>query len=234
VYKHRLFTDELERNLIKRYIKGMDLNTLTRDINTEWNTSFTVKQIQDKIYKLGLHKRRIFTRAESSYIRSRFNGSGTTPILARELDATSKQIWLEAKRLGLIFRRKGWTAQEKLLVEKWVPKFGVESTARKLCRPFYATKKIAWEVGVSPLDRDQWYTIDDMEKGLGVTFDWVHKRIDQGLLKATRESTFWRIKERDLKVFVRTYAVEFLGRNVDIVWLIDLFSGGIITNNRVD
>lgn len=85
--------------------------------------------------------------------------------------------------------------------------------------------------------RDGWYTKAEVCEILGVDHRWVQARIDCGALNASwhgetkpckNGGSCWHIEEDALKEFIRLYPQDLVGRNVDIIQIIDLLAGIVV------
>ena len=84
-------------------------------------------------------------------------------------------------------------------------------------------------------NRDGWYTEQDVAEILGMASRTVQGRIKEGLLTATShdstrpprkgKSAPWHISKASLVNYIRTYPKDLVGRNVDIIVIVDLLSG---------
>ena len=173
-------------------------------------------------------------------------------IVRRDYDGTSVSVRRLAQRLGVTYyavkgqiqrlcvtkaRRVRWTPQEDATLRELLGKFAVITVARKMCRTQSAIGDRAKRLRISRWDRDGWYSKQDVSEILGVDHRWLQARIDNGSLVASwhheqkpgpNGSGAWHISERSLRDFVRSHPDELTGRNVDMVQIVDLLTGGIL------
>ena len=124
-----------------------------------------------------------------------------------------------------------WTAEEDRLLVALVGRYRAQTIAGKMGRSVRAVSMRANHLGLSFRDRYGWYSQKEAASILGVSEHWLKARIDNGTLKAqwagpgrSRNSPR-RISRRALRTFVRRYAGELVGRDYDLLELVDVLAG---------
>ena len=150
--------------------------------------------------------------------------------LARALDATPSQISYQINKMGIRkpSARRPWTNEEDEVLIRLMPTKTAISIARRMNRTINAVTARSTRLGINRRDRDGWYTLLETCEILGREHAWLTKRIEKGSLKATRRnpgSNHWHIKRNDLRDFIRKYPEELVGRNVDLVQMVEILSG---------
>ena len=113
--------------------------------------------------------------------------------------------------------------------EKWSAICPPDQVAKMLGRTVTSVKARAGRIGASWRDRDGWYTAQEVSEILGFGPHWVKDRISRGMLTANqtggREQGVWRIQQKDLRDFIRRYPHELIGRNLDVVQVVEILVG---------
>jgi len=142
----------------------------------------------------------------------------------------------QVQKMGISFQdRHYWSKQEDAQLEELMTRHCPGRVAKTMHRSINSVVLRAKRIGISRRDRDGWYTKLDVCEMLGVDHKWLQLRIDCGALKADAHNPeappqkngmgMWEIKESDLIDYIRTYPQELIGRNVDIIALVDILSG---------
>lgn len=145
------------------------------------------------------------------------------------LGVTREAVKSRACRLGLghLHTRREWTKEEDDKLSLLLERYTVSSIANRLHRSVCAIKRRATYLQVSRKTRLGWYTQNEVCEILGANHRLINRYMDNGRLRATREGRAWIIKEKELKRFIRTYPMEFNGRNVDLLQVVHILAGVI-------
>ena len=98
-------------------------------------------------------------------------------------------------------------------------------------RSLEAVASHARKLGLSLRERHGWYTQEEVAEILRVQHQWVKARIDSGALKFQWTGTRIgphrrrRISRRSLRAFIRRYANELIGRDFDLLEVVDVLAG---------
>lgn len=186
----------------------------------------------------------IWTEEDDMILRRDYRNDKASALeIARRLSrpgdiVTEKAVKRRAYFLGLARKndnkRKPWTPEEDALLEDLVRRYSLQEVARRLRRSLNSVKVRAVRLGLNVRAGREWYTKSDVCAILGVDGKWLQRRIESGALKATWHhghepkqggSAAWRITPEDLREYIRTYAHELQGRNVDLIVIVDLLAG---------
>ncbi len=197
--------------------------------------------LRNQVAKMGLDRKRRrpyhrWTDDERNLIRREYDETlQSRQDLALKLGVSEGAVAGQVGKLGLGRRtgRNPWTPDEEELLRELVSQMPVDEVAGTLHRSRYAVIAKARQLGVSPRDRDGWYTRQEVCELLGVDAQWLQRRIDGGALKASRFhgdgpdpwGRTWRIEARDLRRFIRRFCHELTGRNVDLEQIVELLAG---------
>ena len=74
-----------------------------------------------------------------------------------------------------------------------------------------------------------WYTAQEASEILGADRQWVERRIQNGTLPASGDNpgdnSGPQIKQEDLRAFIRRHPQDLMGRNTDIVRIVEILTG---------
>lgn len=141
---------------------------------------------------------------------------------------------VSAMGLGNHDNRHPWSPKEDEKLRRLLRRWGPRTVAVKMHRSLNSVVLRAKRVNIHRRHRDGWFTKKDVCEILGVDHRWVQARIDSGALKAyyhygTKPSKYgmsaWHIEEADLKDFIRRYPQELIGRNLDMIMIVDILAG---------
>ena len=179
-----------------------------------------------------------WTPEERDFLRREY-GKGRVSLqqIAAKFGVTQSTVKHEARRLGLTkpapwaVKAAPWTDEEDRLLLYLMGHYRPQTIARKLGRSVRAVSMRANKLGMSFRDRYGWYSQKEAASILGVDEHWLRARIENGALKAqwagsgrSRNSPR-RISRRALRTFIRRYAGELVGRNYDLLELVDVLAG---------
>lgn len=181
-------------------------------------------------------KRHRWTDEELEIIRRDYQHTNRSrDELAIRLRVTKYAVAGQVRRMGLARHRgKTWSDSDNkrllILLETYCP----EEVARRMHRSVSSIVGQAKRLGVRRRARNSWFTEKDVSEILGQTAKWVRKRIDTGQIVATYHNghhpstkglSMWHIDEADLRDYIRTYPQELMGRNVDMIMIVDILAG---------
>ncbi len=161
--------------------------------------------------------------------------------LAARLAVTEFAVKGQISNMGIAKSddRHSWTPQEKEKLAKLIPKYCVRKIARMLHRSINSVTVMSKRINAPRRYREGWFTKKEVCEILAHDHKWVQIRIDSGALKATSHyggrptqigMSAWHIQEQDLVQFIRKYPQELVGRNIDIIMIVELLAG--IINNQ--
>lgn len=193
-----------------------------------------------------LHK---WTEEEEAIVKRDYQGnSASIERISNRLSAlagftiTPCAVKGQVSKLGLSkIYRKTWTPEEDEELKKLIHKYPVHQIAKKMKRGLNSITVRAKRLHFSLRVRDGWFTKQEVCEITGVDHRVVQRWIDSRRLKAswhnvTRPkqsgSAMWHIQGKDLRNFIRRYPGE-LGRNIDLVIIVDLLVGIGSTNGMV-
>lgn len=163
-----------------------------------------------------------------------YKGDGASAqAIADGLNISFYAVKAQVQKMGISFQdRHYWTKEEDERLEEAIPRDCPGKVAKLMHRSINSVVLRAKRLGLSRRDRNGWYTKLDACELLGADHKWLQLRIDCGALKARPHNpdvppqkdggACWEIKEEDLIDYIRTYPQELMGRNVDIIGLVDL------------
>ena len=180
-----------------------------------------------------IHNHR-WTDEERLIVRRDYKGDqASAQAIADGLGISFYAVKAQVQKMGISFQdRHYWSRKEDEQLEELMPRHCPGKVAKLMHRSVNSVVLRAKRLGISRRDRDGWYTKRDACELPGVDHKWAQLRIDCGALKAQPHNpdmppkkdggSFWEIKEGDLIDYIRTYPQELIGRNVDIIGLVDL------------
>ena len=180
-----------------------------------------------------------WTEEELEVVRRDYSGDRLSlESLASRLGVTVFAVKGQVQHLGLakITDRQHWTDQEDQQLLELIPTIPIPLIAKRMHRSVFSVTVRAKRLGISSRNREGWYTQQEVSEILGVDHRWVQKRIDNGTLKAAVGQNcqpaktgggYWRIKQSDLKQFIRCYPEELMARNVDFIQVVEILAGVI-------
>lgn len=130
--------------------------------------------------------------------------------------------------------RKPWTPNEDEKLQELMGKYWPGYVAKRMKRSINSVVVRSKRLKISRRVRDGWFTKREVCEALGVDHHWLQHRIDSGALKATYHGdtkpcknggSCWHIEEKDLKAFIQKYPQELVGRNIDIILIVDILAG---------
>ena len=181
-------------------------------------------------------KRHRWTEEELEIIRRDYQYTNKSrDELAIRLGVTKYAVTGQIKRLGIARRRdKPWSDADDRKLLRLLETHCAEATAKKMYRSVSSVVIRAKRLGVQRRARSGWFTEKDVSAILGQTAKWVRKRIDTGQIVATYHNghhpstkglSMWHIDEADLRDYIRTYPQDLMGRNVDMIMVVDILAG---------
>ena len=179
-----------------------------------------------------------WTPEEKEIIRREYEQSRCSrEEIAARLGVTTAAVAGQVARMGLQKRtdRRPWIPEEDETLRQLVEKKPMTVIARRMHRSVNSVTVRSKRLNLSRRQRDGWHTMREAEEILGMDHHWILKRIMDGRLKANRHlhegnqenarRTMWRIEEKELRRFIRRFAHELNGRNVDLMQVVQILSG---------
>jgi hypothetical protein len=184
-----------------------------------------------------------WTEDELDYIRCNYRGTvRSKQEIARMLsyrcgeDITVHQVTGRIQAMGLAAKKAPpWTEKEIRYLERNANSLSLTKMARKLGRSVNAVKVKEKRMNLRRRYRDGWFTKKEVCEILGADHKKVQGWIDSGELAAEwnnpdikpcgKGMSYWRIQQEDLREFIRRYAGELQGRNVDIFMIVEILAG---------
>lgn len=185
-------------------------------------------------------KPHICTQEEIAYIKRNYKGDRkSAELIAKQLNIRFNTIKWQLQKLGICFRpvkNKFWTDKKKDQLRELSGRYCVETVARKMNVSPNAVMIMRQIVGIHQINRDGWYTLNDVCQVCGVGHTVVERWICNNILKATKYTdnnkprSVWQIEEEDFRDFIITYTQELVGRNIDILQIIQIVNRHSRTN----
>ena len=172
--------------------------------------------------------RRTYVSATSLAMRLTSAGDRVTPTAVTAL----------ASRLGITKTRENgqrrWTTDDDERLEKLITQHSMVKVANLLNRSPRGIQSRLYTLKIQTWACRDWLTAGDVCEVLGVPQKWLASRLETGVLKATWHhgekpaqcgARSWHISHDDLRDFVRQYARDLQGRNLNMVFIVDLLAG---------
>jgi len=178
-----------------------------------------------------------WTSEEQEIVRRDYQGTNASAEhIARHLGVTKHAVKGQVQKMGISFHpdRKGWTAEEEERLSELITKFPPYLVAKKMKRGLNSVVVKSKRMGLSRRARDGWFTKREVANILGVDHKWVQSRIDNKALKASYHNgckpqknggACWHIEQKGLYDFIRRYPDELVGRNVDMIQIVEILAG---------
>jgi hypothetical protein len=139
----------------------------------------------------------------------------------------------EAQKLGLgypMVGRRDWTSQEIVFLETHIGEWCVERLAREMKRSLNSVVLKIKRLHLSRRYGSGFFTLRDLETGLGADHRQIYKWIEKGWLKVQRDERiagssgkpFYKISVDTLQEFLWNHPTEFDLKKVDQVWFLAL------------
>ena len=171
------------------------------------------------------------------YLRTFYKGSPrergkAVRILAREKNLPKWWILRHAQKLGLGYpmRRKSWTQDEVLFLQENIGLWCPEILAKKMGRSITSVVLKIKRLHLSRRKRDGWFTLRDLEIGLGadhrqiyswIRKGWIHCERD-GRIAGTSGEHFRRFGLLAVRNFIWNHPTEFDLKKADQLWFLNL------------
>lgn len=151
--------------------------------------------------------------------------------VANVLKRTPIAVQCMAGTLHLYNRiRKNWSKKEdEFLVENYAQK-SMHSLVNYLKRSRNSIYCRAEYLGIVRHNRNDCFTIQELVTALGVAHRTIRSWADSGQLRCETEKADggpvfrYRVTRQNLKAFLKKHPLELQGKNVDMVWLIDVLT----------
>jgi len=180
-----------------------------------------------------------WTDGERLIVRRDYSHSRQSAIeIAERLGVTEFAVKGQVSMMGLgnHDNRHPWTPKEDAKLKRLLRCWGPRTVAVKMHRSLNSVVLRSKRLNISRRQRDGWFTKREVCEILGVDHKWVQARIDSGALIAyshygTEPSKYgmsaWHIEESALKDFIQRYPQELIGRNLDVIMVVDILVGVI-------
>jgi len=189
-----------------------------------------------------------WTEEERLIVRRDYKGThASAKEIGDRLGVSFLAVRGQVLRMGITFQdRHYWTPKQDEQLRTLMPRYAPRRVAHMMHRSLNSVVVRAKRLGISRRTRDGWYTKQDVCEILGVDHKWLQRRIDSGALKARYHYPYhkpgilgmacWEIDEKDLVRYIRRYPQELIGRNVDIIQIVELLAGLLnrIQPERID
>lgn len=130
--------------------------------------------------------------------------------------------------------RKPWSPRQDKRLRQLLSKYPPLRVARIMKRSLNSVVIRSKRLKIYLRMRDGWFTKKEVGEILGVDHHWLQHRIDSGALKARwhgetkpckNGGSCWHIEQEDLKEFIQRYPQELVGRNLDIIMIVEILAG---------
>jgi len=189
--------------------------------------------------KGGVAHKHQWTEEERAIVRAEYQGTKrSAQEIANRLGQgiTANGVHGQCAKMGILKPKSPyWKESEVKKLIKLIPKYSVTEVAKRLHRSINAVNLKVKRLGLYWRDHEDWYTKKEVMEICGVDHKKVQTWIDLGVLKARwhnpeREPQqngmgMWHIDREDLRAFIRRYPQELLGRNVDLIQIVDILVG---------
>ena len=141
---------------------------------------------------------------------------------------------LQGMALSYRWNERYWTEKEDNYLKENVDRFSEAKLAKNLKRSKNSIKVRLTRLSLSRRNRNGWYTLKETCEILGQGHHKVDRWIKQGILPATYHhghkpqkngSGYWHIMREDLATFIRHYPQELVGRNIDVIQIVEILVG---------
>lgn len=188
----------------------------------------------------GVAKKRRWTELDLEILRRDWQPGRDNSLLAHRLERSVSAVKSKASWLGLTKPNgfKPWSPQEDERLGQMVGRLPPARVARRLGRSVTSVKSRAGRLGLRWGERDGWYTAREVGEILGFGPHWVKGRIRDGSLRASNARDgeaateqgrsphhTSRIEREDLRAFIRRYPQDLVGRNLDVVQVVEILAG---------
>ena len=184
------------------------------------------------------HKHK-WTDEERDIVRRDYDGTNVSARnIASRLGVTLCAVKGQVQSMGIARdKSRRWTPDDEERLAELITQYTPRTIAHRLHRSINSVVVKSKRLGCSRRAKDGWFTKKDVCELLGVDHKWLQRCIDSGKLKAEwnnperkpcqKGMAYWRIKQLDLIKFIKRNAGDFQSRNVDLVMIVWLLSGGI-------
>jgi len=168
---------------------------------------------------------------EEILVRDYRNNNESLKYLAQKIGISESSVRSKLGKLGLLKQTTWWTAEELEYLEENYGSVTLEVLMKKLKRSSISIFVKAHRLKVSKTTRSGWFTQSEVARILGVDAGWIKRRIEKGYVLERKkfhkedQKVVWRISEKSLRNFIRTYPEELTGHNVDFVMIVDILAG---------
>lgn len=140
-------------------------------------------------------------------------------------EITLKAVLGQLDSQGYRRPRRRWLPSEDEQLARLLGEYSSVTVSRMMNRTVSSVIVRAHRMGFSRRAKTGWYNAREVAYIFGVGSHWVERRINLGVLRADRRGPTYHIAEEDLVAFIRKYPQELVGRNIDLVVIVDLLAG---------
>lgn len=179
-----------------------------------------------------------WTEEEDMLLRQEYRHSiESLRTLGKRLGVTENSVRQRLTRLGILRQAVRWTPSELEFLEENYNKKSNKVLAKLLHKSVNSVVAKAHRLQVKKRNRDGWFTKTEVANILGVDAGWITRRLknaqcnlemqpfDTDKLPKAGYYNSWKISEKSLRDFIRTYPEELTGCNVDFTMLVDILAG---------
>jgi len=183
----------------------------------------------------------IWSKSDDNYVRENYAHSYASCVsIGNKLGELSPRS-VEARAGFLRLTRDTrafWTDKDGKKLIDFAGKYPIAIIAKKMGRTEGSVSCKMKRLGLINRHRIDCYSLSDLVVVLGMGREKILNFIESGKLKATnndpkeRIGIRWHIEEKDLIKFIRKYPSVLQGRNVDMLWLVDILAGILPINGK--
>lgn len=188
-----------------------------------------------------------WTKEGLDFVKERYLTGVSSKIIARELDVSISSVKGVVRYFGINRRtidRVEWTGKEDdYLREHYgnVPVYKISKNIQKIegnKRSPNAIYLRASKLKLNGYGRHDWYTLGDLSQSLKVRSATVHNWVKCGRLRAGRYNNngdkhcTMMVKRKDLAIFIRSYPEEINHRPIDVMFLVEVLTDGVLLNGK--
>lgn len=177
-----------------------------------------------------------WTDEEREIVRRDYRGNRqSAEAIAVHLGVSYYGVKGQVQKMGISFQdRHFWTPEQDDMLRELIPRYSVHTISKRMHRSINSIVVRSKRLRLRRRVREGWYTKVEVCEILGVDHYWLQKRIDSRALRATWHTesrpmqgggACWHIMEEDLKHYIRAYPQELIGRNVDIIQIVEILVG---------
>lgn len=184
-----------------------------------------------------LVRRHNWTEKEKEYIKVNYrHNKESVNQLMWKFGVTRRSLASILGKLGLTKSTKLWKPKQEAFLREYFDKIPTRRIARRLGKTEGAVRHKAQRFRLKKYERNGWFTLTEACGILGVTRDWLTKRLNNGFKFDIQPFDCERlpvnggihpcyISEKALCDFIRRYPEELAGHNIDIPVVVEILAG---------